>query len=341
MSTKFAFVGFRHGHILGLYHTVKNHPECELVAACEEDQEAAGDLIANVNVTHDNFEKMLAEIDCDVVAVGDYFAKRGSIIIKALEAGKHVISDKPICTSIEELDKIEVLAKANNLKIGCLLDIRDSALGQTMYKKIRSGKLGKIQAISFGGQHPLLHGTRAQWYFEPNKFGGVINDIGVHAVDIIEWVTDQKIIEVNAARCWNSKLPQYPHFKECGQMMLTMDNGCGILGDVSYLAPDSQGYKTPYYWRFTFWGEHGIMEISWNSTSIHLSMDEDSETTEEALQPPRPNGCFESFMNDLQGQADALSTQEILAASRKTLQIQKIADTFNEHSSSLIHQNPH
>ncbi|MEZ4683286.1 MAG: hypothetical protein R2932_54665 [Caldilineaceae bacterium] len=50
---------------------------------------------------------------------------------------------------------------------------------------IRSGLIGEIHAINFGGQHPLMLDTRAAWYFEPGKHGGTINDIAIHAVDAI------------------------------------------------------------------------------------------------------------------------------------------------------------
>ena len=54
-----------------------------------------------MKLTHDDYRRMLREVECDAVAVGDYFARRGEIVIAALEAGKHVIADKPICTKLE------------------------------------------------------------------------------------------------------------------------------------------------------------------------------------------------------------------------------------------------
>ena len=101
---RFAFVGFRHGHIFGLVRAVQEHAETEVVAACEEDGTTREVLAEDelIKITHDSFGSMLAEVDCDVVAVGDYYTKRGGLMIAALKAGKHVISDKPICTSVEE-----------------------------------------------------------------------------------------------------------------------------------------------------------------------------------------------------------------------------------------------
>src|SRR5437867_8684607 len=108
---RIAFAGFRHGHVMSFYTAARKDSRVSIVAACEEDPQTAANLhkTGEVKLTHQNFQQMLAGIDCDVIAVGDYFARRGALIIAALRAGKHVISDKPICTSLDELDQIESL----------------------------------------------------------------------------------------------------------------------------------------------------------------------------------------------------------------------------------------
>ena len=58
--------------------------------------------------------------------IGETFARRGGLIIEALSQNKHVISDKPRCTSLDELNRIEQLSATKGLKIGCMLDMRDA-----------------------------------------------------------------------------------------------------------------------------------------------------------------------------------------------------------------------
>ena len=107
---RFAFAGFQHGHILSLYELVEEGEGLEVVAACEEDGEVREKLKAggHVDITYGNVGEMLDEVDCDVVAIGDYYVRRGSLIIEALERGKHAIIDKPICTSLKELEEIGI-----------------------------------------------------------------------------------------------------------------------------------------------------------------------------------------------------------------------------------------
>jgi len=107
---RLAFIGFRHGHIMGLYKSACTDPRVKVVAASEDHEQTAGELKAagSVTLTHSDYRQLLKEVDCDAVAVGDYFARRGEIIIAALKAGKHVIADKPICTTLDELAIIAV-----------------------------------------------------------------------------------------------------------------------------------------------------------------------------------------------------------------------------------------
>ena len=338
MSIRLAVVGFRHGHIFGLYRRAQEMAGVEVVAACEEDQATREEVASKgvVEINYRDFEEMLATVECDAVAVGDYFGKRGSLLIKALSQGKHVISDKPICTRLEELDTIERLSAQHRLKVGCMLDMRDAPQFLGVRNLVRQGIIGEIHAISFSGQHPLLLGRRAAWYFEPGKHGGTINDIGIHAIDAIPWITGLRFTLVNAARCWNAFAMGFPHFRDAGQMMLTMDNGCGVLGDVSYFAPDSCGYTLPFYWRMTFWGREGVIETCMTAKGVSLVLNGESALRTEPLPEGNPGGYLESFIGDLEGEAEEgeLCTESVLSAARIALTVQRAADT-NSCSVSL------
>jgi len=304
--------------------------DIEIVAACEEDPVAQAEAASKgvVTITHRDFDEMLATVDCDAIAVGDYFAKRGSLIIRALSQGKHVISDKPVCTSLHELSEIEKLSAEKGLKVGCMLGTRDAPPSIGVRNLVRQGVIGEIHAISFNGQHPLFLGTRPAWYFEPGKHGGTINDIAIHAIDAIPWITGLRFTVINAARCWNAFAPEFPHFEDAGQMMLTMDNGCGVLGDVSYFAPDSIGYSSPFYWRMTFWGRQGVIETSRVANDITVALNGEREVKSEPLPEGHPGGYLNSFIRDIKGELgeDELCTEQVLRASRTALMIQQAAD---------------
>jgi predicted dehydrogenase len=193
---------------------------------------------------------------------------------------------------------------------------------------VRGGVIGEVHAVSFGGQHPLLLGKRAGWYFERGKHGGTINDIGVHAIDAIPWIIGQQFAVINAARSWNAFAVDFPHFQDAGQMMLTMANGCGVLGDVSYFAPDSSGYNLPFYWRTTLWGRRGVLETYSGAKEITIALDGEEGLRSEPVPPGTPGGYLRAFLHDIQGNAseEELNTAVVLRATRTTLRIQEAAD---------------
>lgn len=327
---RFAFAGFRHGHINALYALAKSHPRIEIVAACEEHEKTRTDIHAagNIKITHDSCREMLDKVPCDVVATGDYYSNRGPILIEALRRGKHAISDKPLCTSLAELDQIERLAREKKLAVGCQLDMRDTGVLQEARRRIRAGEIGEVHAIAFGGQHPLLWGKRAAWYFEPGKHGGTINDIAVHALDAIPWITGRKFTHIEHARAWNARLKEAPHFQDAAQMTLRMDNGCGVQGDVSYLGPDGCGYGVPQYWRITFWGAKGLLELSAGTKQLTLCRHDMKSPQNIPVPEGTPGAYLESFLAEIRGETKNLhlSSAEVLQTARLSLRVQEAAD---------------
>lgn len=328
MAFKLAFMGIRHYHILDLHRLAQQTDGVEIAAACEEDAAARKALPDTVKVTHDSYRKMLEETPCDAIAVGDHYGKRGRIIIEALRRGKHVISDKPICTDMAELDEIENLAREKKLSVGCQLDMVYSPNIRAVRELIVGGRLGAVHQVAIGGQHPLNYGVRPMWYFEPGKHGGTINDIAIHAFHMLPWMTGRKIDTCIAARTWNAFATQAPHFPDSAQMMLTLDGGCGVMIDVSYAMPASHGYGLPQYWRSTWFGSKGIAETS--STMDHVAFYEEGRKQAEIIKPTKVEGdnYLLAFLSEVQGGpvATPMRTRDILAASRVSLKVQQAAD---------------
>lgn len=327
---KIAFAGFRHGHIMALYRLLLDRKDATISAACEEDPEArAAATDQGVRITHETFDEMLASAECDVIACGDYFAIRGQRLIAALEAGKHILGDKPLCTSLAELDRIEELAYSKHRMIGCMLDLPDLGPYITLRKMIRDGGAGEVHTITFLGLHPLNYDKRPKWYYEPGKHGGTVNDIGVHGIDIIPWLTGRHITSISAARGWNARLPQHPEFQDGGALMLKLDNNGCAMGDVSYLSADSTGYKNPAYWRFTIAGSAGLIETSCTDTLVHLYRHDTADPIEEPVAPNRTGGFFDDFLLDVAGtpNLEGVHTGRVLRSSRIALLAQRAADT--------------
>ncbi len=334
MAIKTAFMGFRHPHIFAAYDYIEENMAAkkglEIVACCEEDEKTREELQGQgrIRLTHSSFRRMIEEVDFDLLVVGDYFGKRGGIISRALEAGKHILSDKPLCTGRKELERIAALAEERELTVGSLLELRYSGNFIKVRKMVRKGEIGPVHSISFSGQHPLLLHTRAEWYNEPNKHGGTVNDLLIHGVDTIIWITGMDFKEVISARNWNTGISHLPHFKNGAQVMLTMENGCGVIGDLTYISPDSFGYTLPLYWRITFWGEKGVIESGYTWDHINLFAEGEREVRRVEPCASIRGGAIEAMMRLVNGSPrdDDYSTVKILEMSRFCLKAQEVAD---------------
>ena len=153
MSFKLAFAGFRHGHVTSLYTLAREADDVEIVGACEE-HEATRRALAEagtVEVTHSDYLRMLEEVECDAVAVGDAFGLRGGRLIEALSRGLHGIVDKPLCTRLSELDQVEALVRQRGLRVGCMLTMRDSGKCRTMRRLVAEETIGEIHTVTFTG----------------------------------------------------------------------------------------------------------------------------------------------------------------------------------------------
>ena len=325
---KVAFVGFRHGHIDSLYNKMKESEQYTIVAACEENAEAAAAAKERgIDITFTDFHEMMQQCEFDILAIGDYFGIRGARAISALVAGKHVIADKPLCTSLAELREIRHLAQTRNLKVGCMLDMRLNANVNAAKAVIDSGRLGEIHAISFGGQHPLSYGTRPNWYFEQGKQGGTINDIAIHGLDAIEYMTGHTITELTAARTWNAFATFAPVvFQDAAQGMFALDNKCGVMFDVSYFAPEKTGFANPFYWRFTIWGRNGVLEFNYAKAGCQLYLT-GAEAVEEIPAATDNSDYLQIFTQEITTGADLpFGSEHIMDVSEKCLKLQAIAD---------------
>lgn len=314
-----AFAGFRHSHIMSLYAAASENKNVTIVGAFEENQD---ECVATdeVNFTYASYNDVLNDANVDAIAIGDYYGVRGQMVIAALKADKHVICDKPICTSLSELDEIEALVHETGLKVCCMLDLRYMPQIETAQKLIAEGKIGDIVNVSFTGQHCLDYGNRPAWYFEEGKHGGTINDIAIHGIDLVRYLTKKNLTKINCARTWNAYAEKAPAFKDCAQFMAEFEE-VSVMADVSYAAPKCNCIL-PTYWEFTFWGKKGMLKFNYASTDLQLY------TTKEEILPCSVTEVtlLDDFALQMAGKASILDCEDILKSQRQALKIQKAAD---------------
>lgn len=326
---KIAFAGLRHAHIYDLVEMVKGHKEFTIVGGFEENEDARTVACERgIDCHYETYDSLLLDQRAETVVLGGCYGDRGQMAIQALRAGKHVIADKPLCTSLEELNEIERIAKEKNKIVSCMLTMRFEPTIHAVKKLVQDGELGEINNVYVGGQHPLMYGRRPMWYFEEGKHGGVINDIAIHCIDILKFMLGLEIQTVNAARCWNKFAKKEPTFKDSAQFMLTAKNGAGILGDMSYAIPDGIEFELPYYWQFYIWGTKGSMEFALRDKEMVYYKEGKAGTEKIALNMPQAD-YLSDFLKVTAGESDVIvPMQEVLDATRQTLWVQQEAEQY-------------
>lgn len=317
-----AFAGFRHSHIFGLYNSVIESKDINLLGCFEENEDArkSAEESLGANFNYNSYEEILNDTNVDAVAIGDYYGKRGQMVIDALKAGKHVICDKPICTNLSELDEIAKLSKEKKMQVCCMLDLRYLPQIPKVCEIVKSGEIGEIKNVSFTGQHCLDYGNRPMWYFEEGKHGGTLNDIAIHGIDLVRFITGKNLTKVNCAKTWNAFADKEPDFADCGQFMAEFED-ISLMADVSYAAPKFNGIM-PTYWDFYFWGTKGLLKFNIANNEIHIFKND-----EEIIECPSSKSKYlEDFILEINGENTIMNTEDILKSQRQTLEIQKASE---------------
>lgn len=144
-------------------------------------------------------EDLLSNPEIDVVHVCTPNATHFSFAKLALEAGKHVVCEKPLATSLAQAQELAALAKAKQLIATIPFVYRYHPMVREARAKIQNGELGKLNLIHGSYlQDWLLNQQDTNWRVD-NKQGGpsrVFADIGSHWCDLIEWVTGERFVSL-------------------------------------------------------------------------------------------------------------------------------------------------
>lgn len=188
------------------------NPNVELVAFYNRTFDVAQSYVDSMGgKAYDSIEDLL-KTDIDAVSVLVPNRDHAAITIQALKAGKHVLCEKPMATSLE--DSLEMVNTAR--ETGKVLMIgQNQRLAKSHVKAkeiIESGELGEIIAFQTHFAHPGPEGwtgKKNSWFYDKKVASfGVMADLGVHKTDVIRYLTGQNIVKTFAElKTLNKKYP--------------------------------------------------------------------------------------------------------------------------------------
>ncbi len=175
--------------------------EVRALAASSEARARAKAERFGVERYYGNYLELLADKEIDVVhnCTPNYLHR--PVIMAALEAGKHVISDKPLAINSEEAFELLQAARRARRVHALVFNYRFNPLVQQMRLMARGGALGDIYLVhGHYLQDWLLYPTDYNWRLDARRAGPAraVADIGSHWCDLAEFVTGLRIVEVLA-----------------------------------------------------------------------------------------------------------------------------------------------
>ena len=260
---RFAAIGMNHGHINSQVEATKRGGG-ELVSFYAREPELAAQFgrrnpEAKLAASE---QEILDDPSIQLVVSASIPNERAPLGIRAMQAGKDFMSDKPGITTLDQLaDVRRVQAETGRIYSIMYSERFENRATIRAGDLVRAGAIGDvIQTIGLG-PHRMNAPTRPPWFFDREAYGGIICDIGSHQLDQFLFFTGSASGEVLASQVGNVHHPQYPGVEDFGDLMVRGDGGSGYVR-VDWFTP--AGLPTWGDGRLTVLGSEGYIEIRKN-----------------------------------------------------------------------------
>jgi predicted dehydrogenase len=324
VTLRLGLAGLRHPHLEYLLSEIDRRPgDVAIVALAEDDPDIRETFGERLGVpAYADYREMLAREALDVAGVITVNGVRGGVVADCLEAGLHVIADKPLCTTVADLERIESAWRASGRQMFLLLDKRFYAPTLAARDLIANGELGELALAWASGPHRLRRATRPGWMFRHADYGGILNDLCIHDIDLLLWLSGARSGTVQGL-AGNIGHPDLPEFQDYGQVLLRTDAGLLATSEAHWFSPEAAPYHGDY--RMVLTGTKGTAELRWVQNELHVA----TNVRPPELRPLPPAGSVvaDAFDAILAGSEPMVRTVEILTATRVALLAQTHANS--------------
>lgn len=252
---------------------------------------------------YDHYEEMLEKEELDVVSVCMPFYRNAQVSIAAARRGLHIISEKPIATTLRDLAALRTAVEQSKVRLTSMMNMRCFPPYRAARKAVLEGLIG--EPILVTSQKSYKFGTVRPWFYKKAEtYGGTIPWAGIHAVDYMHWTTGRKYVEVSA---WqgNKAHPDYPGFQDHGGILFKLDNAGTALCNIDYLRPATA--PTHGDDRLRIAGSDGVLEVLGAEERVVLMT---TTGGPHELELPAAVDLFADFLAGIAGKSEHLISQE-------------------------------
>ncbi len=331
---RFSVIGLNHAHINGQTETVLRGGG-ELVSFFAKEANLAADFAKRFPQAKlaRSEKEILEDKTIQLVVSASIPVERAPLAIEAMRHGKDFMVDKPGVTTLEQLAEVRRVQEQTHRIWSVLFGERfENKATIKAAEMVKAGAIGKvIQTIGLG-PHRMNPQTRPAWFFEREKYGGILCEIAAHQYDQFLYFTSSTKAEVVASQVGNVNHPQWPGLEDFGDAMLRGDGGTGYIR-VDWFTPD--GLPTWGDTRLTVLGTEGYIEVRKNvdiagkAGANHLFLvDQKGVQRIDCTNVPLTYG--EQLVNDILNRTETAMTQaHCFLATELALKAQKQAQRIN------------
>ncbi len=266
---RFAAVGLDHAHAFGQIAGLLGQG-CELVGLSSDDADAA--VATQVRERWpdapwvDDPTTLLHDDTVELIVTAAVPDRRGPIAVEALRHGKDVVADKPGVITVAQLDEVRrAVADSGRFWSVTFSERFEVRCVTRAGELVRDGRIGRVvQTLGLGphreGDRAHLAGGagRPDWFYDHDRFGGIITDIASHQIDQFLWFTGSTTGEVVASTVANYTHPDNPKMQDFGELLLRSETAQAYIR-VDWYTP--QGLPTWGDGRLLLLGTEGYIEM--------------------------------------------------------------------------------
>lgn len=257
---RFAAIGMNHGHIYGQVDAVLQGGG-ELVSFYAKEPELAevfAERYPQAKLARDERE-ILEDPSLQLVVSAAIPDQRAPLGIRVMQHGKDYMVDKPGIITLDQLAEVRRV-QAETERIYSIMYSERLRNPSTVKagELVKAGAIGDVVQTVGLGPHRLRASSRPAWFWDWDRYGGILCDIGSHQIDQFLFFTGSTEAEVAAAQVGNLHHTEHPKFEDFGDVMLRGNGGMGYHR-VDWFTPD--GLPTWGDGRLTIIGTDGYIEL--------------------------------------------------------------------------------
>ncbi len=186
-----------------------------------------------------SYQEILDDPGVQLVNAAAIPCDRPRIGLEAIAAGKDYFTDKSPFTTLEQLAEVRQTVERTGRKYFCDYSERlHTESGWYAGELANQGAIGQIVQVLITAPHRLNKSQRPAWFFDKDKYGGILTDIGSHQFDQLLAYTGATDGQVNFARVDNLANADTPGLEDFGEASVTLNNGASGYVRLDWFTPD-------------------------------------------------------------------------------------------------------